>query len=80
MEYGNKKKGDVQKKLNSQTKIFSQINISNSFDFTGSQPGFLSPEVENSNLSGFTVQPDKFESTSGDKELGWLLLLISKLL
>ena len=44
------------KKLNCQTKIFSQINISNSFDFTGSQPGSLSPEVENSNSSGFTVQ------------------------
>ena len=49
-------KDDVQKKLNCQTKIFSQINISNSFDFTGSQPGSLSPEVENSNSSGFTVQ------------------------
>ena len=38
------------------SKIFSQINISNSSDFTGSQPGSLSPEVENSNSSGFTVQ------------------------
>ena len=44
------------KKIDCQTKIFSQINISNSFDFTGSQPGSLSPEVENSNSSGFTVQ------------------------
>ena len=26
------------------------------FDFTRSQPGFLSPEVETSNSSGFTVQ------------------------
>ena len=43
------------KKINCQTKIFSQINISNSFDFTGSQPGSLSPEVD-SNSSGFTVQ------------------------
>ena len=54
--YGSRKKDDVQKKLNCQTKIFSQINISNSSDFTGSQPGSLSPEVENSNSSGFTVQ------------------------
>ena len=43
------------KKINCQTKIFSQINISNSSDFTGSQPGSLSPEVD-TNSSGFTVQ------------------------
>ena len=49
------KKMMYKKKLNCQTKIFSQINISNSSDFTGSQPGSLSPEVD-TNSSGFTVQ------------------------
>ena len=53
--YGSRKNMMCKKKSNCQTKIFSQINISNSSDFSGSQPGSLSPEVD-TNSSGFTVQ------------------------